>query len=179
MAIALLLLRYLWPFLLLGGAYWWADDGWCNHACVKQKSAVVAAQKIAKDAKDALSVATQQANAQIAHWQNQAQQANKDAQQRAENDHAQFQVLQARASALQSRVVTLSSQLSSVLADASRQANASPAAPGDQAPPAAVPGTTFAYDERALGEFVTQAAEAYRDAVNQWQSCVDYYGSLQ
>ena len=33
MALILSLLRVLWPFLLMGGAYLWADRGWCNHAC--------------------------------------------------------------------------------------------------------------------------------------------------
>jgi hypothetical protein len=32
-AIAMTVLRFAWPFLLLGGVYLWADRGWCNHAC--------------------------------------------------------------------------------------------------------------------------------------------------
>ena len=40
MALILTLLRFLWPFLLIGGTYLWADMGWCNKACTVQKQAV-------------------------------------------------------------------------------------------------------------------------------------------
>lgn len=45
MTIALLLLRYLWPFLLLGGAYLWADHAWCNAEC---RAATIRGADVAK-----------------------------------------------------------------------------------------------------------------------------------
>src|SRR6185437_1174253 len=43
-------LRILWPFLLLGGAYLWADEGWHN-AVAKRAEAKVAAVTADRDAK--------------------------------------------------------------------------------------------------------------------------------
>jgi len=45
----LVALRYLWPFLLLGGVYLWADHGWCNSACQQAKSGLVAANERVKE----------------------------------------------------------------------------------------------------------------------------------
>lgn len=168
MSIVLLLLRYLWPFILIGGVYWWADEGWCNGACKKHQAAEQAAMaKLAKAEADQRAIA--------ALWKEDADRAQAEASKRAETDHAQFAALQAKASALQARVVTLSGELNRVLADAVNAANAAPAPQGNSPPSAPVPVT---YTEQDIAKWVTAAAEAYKDAVSQWQSCVNFYTGL-
>lgn len=45
LTIAWTLLRYLWPVVLLGGAYWWADDGWHNGVARKAEAQLVVQAK--------------------------------------------------------------------------------------------------------------------------------------
>jgi hypothetical protein len=98
-----------------------------------------------------------------------------------EADDAKFAELQAQTSALSDRLVVVSGALDRVLRDASRAANAARLAVGGDESAPSVPASTgnVAYAERAIGQFVTEAAQAYAEAWRKWHACVSTYQSLQ
>lgn len=172
MIVALAVLRVAWPYLLgalaLAIGYWQAQH-WCNSVCVEARAEVAQLQ----DEK----LAAQKRVAEIeARWAAKVEKAAAAARQRKVNNDTKFSALAERARTLPAgNGIAVSAAAARVFDDVSIAANDTAAAAGSSAPAAAVPAAT---DERRLAGWALLAGQAYRDAVNQWQSCVDHYDAV-
>ena len=174
--IVLTVLRFAWPFLLLGIAYFWADVEWCNHACRVQKANVASEHAQVLKLNDAIASAQKRATDLALLWSKQVDKSDQELRKQQENDRAIVDALQARIKRLSDRpTIVISSDAGRLLDDASRFANQTPAAPEvHQDAAAPVPSVS----EQALAQAWADAAAAYRDAYGHWQACVNFYEKL-
>ena len=173
MTIAFTLLRFLWPFLLLGGAYLWADRGWCNHACqsaqaqtAKQsKRAEVAEAKLA--ALDKLRIEQQERHLQLTAAE-EARQRERDAQRK-----KQFQPIREQARG-EYRGIAISDPTRKLLGDAYAAAQAAESPREPDPTPAANSQTVD--DLIVWSVDILEWASVCKDKVDGWQR---WYESLQ
>ena len=174
--IALTVLRFAWPFLLIGIVYFWANVEWCNHACRVQKANVASEHAQVVKLNDAIASAQKRATDLALLWAKQVDKSDQELREQQENDRAAISELQARIKRLSNRpTIVISRDAGRLLDDASRFANQAPAAPEvhqDAAP--SVPSVS----EQALAQAWADAAAAYRDAYGHWQACINYYEGL-
>jgi hypothetical protein len=174
-AIPAQLIVYALTALVLTGAIGvtiYRINRWCNVACTEAREE---RDELRAERDAAINHASRVAQA----WADEFNRAQEKAREEEKRNAERFAALQARAKGLNRALVTVTADLHRVLQDSARAANG-PAAPaaGDSPAPDPVPGTAVAYDQRDLAEYAVKAAEAYRDAVSQWNACVDYYDNL-
>ena len=169
LSLALLFLRFAWPFLLLGGAYLWADNGWHNNVADRmEKRAVAAEQKLEAEALAAFKQQERWSNVVTAE----AERAKATAAKRAAAD------LKRRAADASrdpvSRSVAIPDSARRMLGDAYQAAQAAESAspPTDPAPA----NSATVADMAAWGIEMLEWAEECRQRVFDWER---FYSGLQ
>jgi len=173
MGIALLALRFLWPFLLIGGIYLWADEGWDN-ARAKRAEAKIATVTKDRDAKQAQLDALDKAR--IQQQERWAQLTAAEEMREKANDAKRSQVFAGLANAARhdptSRAVAIPEPAKRMLGDAYAAAKAAEPAPE---PAQAVAPDPTAAGLTAWGIDMLEWAATCRDRVEAWQR---WYGSI-
>ena len=168
-AVAFTVLKYVWPYLIgaaILGAGYYKFEGYCNHACVDQRTR---ADKLQTEKTEAQTRATALAllwSTQVAKTESEV----KDAQAKDAADYATQQDNVRHLSALPTLSISVGTV--SVLQRASDFANAAPAPASNQ-----VAAQTIS--EATLGQYALDAADAYLDAYTHWQSCTAFYEGLR
>jgi len=131
-----------------------------------------------------LKAAQDRATALALLWSAQVDKSEAEVNQAKDEANVQIAALQDRIKKLPSRIVVFSTPAASVLDDATAAANAAPAPAVDNKPAPPVPdpaiaGATTAYDEREFADYVTRAAQAYRDVRTKLGACISFYQNLQ
>jgi len=167
-ALAFTVLKYVYPYLLgaaILGAGYYKYEGFCNHACVDQRTR---ADKLQTE----ITAAQARATALALLWSTQVAKTEtevKDAQAKDAVDYkTQLDIVRHLPTL---PTLSLSVGTVSVLQRASDFANAAPAPTVNQ-----VAAQTIS--EAALGQYSLDAAAAYLDAYQHWASCVTYYEGL-
>lgn len=141
------------------------------------------AESHARIAEQRLALAKQRADDLARLWTTTLADQKRQFDQQQKDDDATFAKLQARASALARRLVSLSARLDGLLRADAAAANAhDPAArPEHHDAPAAVPepAGTVTYTEAQIAQWATAAAQAYADAWNKWHAAVAAYDALR
>ena len=164
----LILLRWLWPVLVLGGAYLWADNGWHNAVADRAESRATAAEaKLAQ--LDRERIAQQERHIQLTAAEELRQRAQ-DAQRK-----KQFKPIREQARG-EYRGIAISDPTRKLLGDAyaAAQDAESPREP-DQAP-AADPGSSTVEDLIVWSVDALEWMSECRDRVTGWNR---WYESLQ
>ena len=175
MTIALLLLRWLWPVLLLGGAYLWADRGWCNHACRSaQEEAAVQKQAASTFREQLAELDRQRIEQQERHLQLTAAEELRQKEQDAKRKK-QFQPIREQARG-EYRGIAISDGTKRLLGDAyaAAQAAESPGVPDETTP--ADSGASTVEDLIVWSVDILEWAAECRARVDGWQR---WYESLQ
>ena len=182
MAIALLALRYLWPFVLVGGLWWWADDGWCNKACAKQKIAAEVNDEMRKDAEDKLAVARKRATDLALLYASTLPAIDKAARDQKGKDDEQMASLEARIARLShAPTCVLSPSAVGVLRDIAAAANNgnATAATGSAERATAVDASPASYSEAEITEHERVNAQAYQACVRMFHETRDLYNKAR
>lgn len=179
---ALLFLRFAWPFLLLGGAYLWADRGWCNHACESARADVVEVQLDLAEASNKLDALDR---ARIKQMERAAQESAFQDIRDKELDakrKARFAKLSERAKESRGADLRFGLGADRLFRDIANAANAeTAAAPAVSDGAGSVPATTEAetvYDEGEFKQWQIDIAAAFAKLTEQKLSCIARYNSL-
>ena len=173
MTIALMLLRWLWPVLVLGGAYLWADHGWCNSACQSAQAQTAKQSKRADTAEaklatlDKLRIEQQERHLQLTAAE-EARQKEQDAKRK-----KQFQPIREQARG-EYRGIAISDGTKRLLGDAYAAAQDAEATREPDPTPAANSQTVD--DLIVWSVDILEWASVCKDRVDGWQR---WYESLQ
>ena len=161
-------LRFLAPFLpyiisalVMGGAYLWADNGWCNHACDVQKQAASKFREQFAEL-DRERIRRQEREAQV-NAAEEARTKEQDARRKRSFDAARARVDPA------DRAVPLSDGTRRMLGDAYAAAVAAEAARQPQATSAADSGAPTIADWQKWSVDILEWAAMARDRVQAWE----------
>lgn len=173
LGIAFTLLRYLWPVLLLGGAYLWADEGWHNAVAKRAETKLVSAQGKITGLQGKLDELDRQRIAQDERWA----QVTAAEELRARSVGAQrvqrFNGIRSRILADRSLTTQLLPIPAGVLDDAYAAADPAGASSQPQSPPAADPSAA------AVATWATDMYEwtaVCKDRVTEWER---FYNGLE
>ncbi|HEY6028087.1 MAG TPA: hypothetical protein VIV09_14410, partial [Pseudolabrys sp.] len=86
--IVLTVLRFAWPFLLIGIVYSWANVEWCNHACRAQKGDLALERAKVVKLNDAIASAQKRATDLALLWAKQVDKSDQELREQQENDRA-------------------------------------------------------------------------------------------
>lgn len=175
MELALVLLRYLWPFLL-AGAVWGAQE--VRVLRLEHQASAAEARAVKVDAQ--LAAAQKRASDLALLWAGSVEQADAAVRAAERKRDDEFAQLQARADRVPDRVVVFSGIAGRLFTDITGAANAAGSAPIGEGGTQTIPAdAAVGYSERALADFLVESAKAYREAREKWEACVTFYDGLR